>query len=429
MKYKNIVWLFFIIVIVMTTIFFTGCKKNEEPAVTVGKTETESDLGDESISPVINEIVTDLIEPETKPDPLTEPVPITEVLEETAVTETQKTELPVKPAETEIPDVKAVRLTSNYINTLTGLSASKADYYKRPVAIMINNIKKSCPQIGISQADVIYECLVEGGMTRLLMFMINYENASEIGSVRSSREYYLDFAANHNAIFIHAGGSNTAYEEIRDRKINNLDGVNMYIPDMFYRDEWRKVNMGYEHSLMTTGPKITAGIKYKKYSTEIKDTFIPSFNFVDYNGGKNEMTGGNEARHVIITYNNSHFPQYIYISKTGTYKRYQFNGIAHMDGANDTQLEFTNVLILNLQHYYTGNSYGHVNVDSVGTGKGYYVSGGKYIQITWTKKSKDTPMILTNTDGSLLMMNCGKTFVNIVNDSAWSSLNLNYKKS
>lgn len=425
MKYKNIIWLFFVIVIIMTTAFFTGCKKNEEPSVTVGKTETESDSDEESASPVTNENITEL----TEPDPLIEPIPITEPLIETAVTETQKTVLPVKPAETEIPEVKADRLTSNYINTLTGLPATKAEYYKRPVAIMINNIKISCPQIGISQADVIYECLVEGGMTRLMMLMINYENATEIGSVRSSREYYLDFAANHNAIYVHAGGSNTAYIEIRDRKINNLDGVNMYLPDMFYRDEWRKVNMGYEHSLMTTGPKITAAIKFKKYNTEIKDTFNPSFNFVDYNGGKNEMTGGNEARHVIITYNNSHFPQYIYNSKTNTYKRYQFNGIAHIDGANNTQLEFTNVLILNLPHYYIGDSYGHVDVDSVGSGKGYYVSGGKYIQITWTKKSKDTPMILTNTDGSLLMMNCGKTFVNIVNDSTWNSLNLNYKRS
>lgn len=423
MKFKNIVWLFFMIIILMTTVFFTGCKKNEEPPVTVGKTETESDSDEESSSPVINENLTELNETETEPDPITEP------LKETAVTETQKTELPVKPAETEIPNVKADRLTSNFINTLTGLPASKAEYYKRPVAIMINNIKISCPQIGISQADVIYECLVEGGMTRLMMLMINYEDATEIGSIRSSREYYIDFASNHNAIYIHAGGSNKAYEEIRDRKINNLDGVNMYIPDMFYRDEWRKVNMGFEHSLMTTGPKITAGIKFKKYNTEIKDTFIPSFNFVDYNSGKNEMTGGNAAKHVIITYNNAHFPQYIYNSKSNTYKRYQFNGITHIDGANDTQLEFTNVLILNLPHYYTGDSYGHVDVDSVGSGKGYYVSGGKYIQITWTKKSKDTPMVLTNTDGSLLEMNCGKTFVNIVNDSVWNTLNLNYKRS
>jgi hypothetical protein len=87
------------------------------------------------------------------------------------------------------------------------------------------------------------------------------------------------------------------------------------------------------------------------------------------------------------------------------------------------------VLILNLPHLYTGDSYGHVDVDTVGSGNGYYIYGGKYIQIVWTKKSKDTPMLLTVADGSELKMNCGKTFVNIVSDTVWSTLTLNYKKS
>lgn len=429
MKHKKTVCFFLLFTVAMTIVLFYGCQKEQDLPVSDKTAETQNVITAEVTDEATQDEVSVITEPETETESETAPEPITELPEETVKEETKETAPPAKPAETIVPEVKADRLTSDFINTLTGFAATKTEYYKRPAAIMINNIKISCPQIGISQADVIYECLVEGGMTRLMMLMLNYENASEIGSVRSSREYYLDFAANHDAIYIHAGGSNTAYAEIRDRKINNLDGVNMYVPDMFYRDEWRKINMGYEHSLMTTGPRIAASVEYKKYKTEIKETFVPSFNFVSYKGGKNEMTGGSEARHVIITYNNAHFPQYIYNSKTNTYKRYQFNGIAHIDGANDKQLEFTNVLILNLPHYYTGDSYGHVNVDSVGSGKGYYVSGGKYISVNWSKKSKDTPMVLTNTDGSLLYMNCGKTFVNIVNESVWHSLTMNYKRA
>lgn len=58
-----------------------------------------------------------------------------------------------------------------------------------------------------------------------------------------------------------------------------------------------------------------------------------------------------------------------------------------------------------------------MDVDSVGSGDGYYVSGGKYIPIKWSKASEDTPMVLTNTDGSQLLLNCGKTAVNIVSAS------------
>ncbi|MDD4772773.1 MAG: DUF3048 domain-containing protein [Eubacteriales bacterium] len=439
MKYARLMLFLSLIVVIIAVFILTGCKKENLPSA-AELTGTEAEIISEKNNNKDNDEETQTAEPVTEEvtEPAIEAEPLTEPPEETSAGETQKNEPADKDTDNIVKDmnkpaepengVKAERLTSGFINMLTGLPATKSEYYKRPAAIMINNIKISCPQIGISQADVIYECLVEGGTTRLLMFMLNYENASEIGSVRSSREYYLDFAANHDAVYVHAGGSNTAYVEIRDRRVDNLDGVNMYLPDAFYRDEWRKVNMGYEHSLMITGPRIAASVKYKKYRTDIKDTYNSPFNFVDYNGKKSEMTGGGEARHVIITYNNAHFPQYIYNSKTDTYKRYQFNGVPHIDGANDEQLEFTNVLILNLPHSYTGDAYGHVNVDTVGSGDGYYVSGGKYIPIVWTKKSKDIAMMLTNIDGSPLLMNCGKTFVNIVNQSAWNGLTLNYKR-
>ena len=114
---------------------------------------------------------------------------------------------------------------------------------------MINNIEVATPQEGVSYADIMYECVVEGWQTRLMMVVSEYESLPVVGSVRSSREYYLDFAANHDAIYIHAGGSQQAYAEIKQRKVDNLDGVNMYIPNMFYRDSWRQQNMGYEHSL------------------------------------------------------------------------------------------------------------------------------------------------------------------------------------
>ena len=86
-----------------------------------------------------------------------------------------------------------------FVNPLTGLAAEKDLSATRPAAIMINNIKVSCPQIGVSQADVMYECLVEGGYTRLMMLAADYESLPEVGSVRSARDYYLDLAADYEA--------------------------------------------------------------------------------------------------------------------------------------------------------------------------------------------------------------------------------------
>ena len=122
----------------------------------------------------------------------------------------------------ELPD----EIILPYKNPLTGMPCSVDYSNSRPMAIMINNIKKATPQAGISNAEIIYECSVEGGITRLMALVCDYANLPEIGSVRSSREYYLDIAQSHDAIYTHCGGSEKAYSEINVRKIDNIDGVN-----------------------------------------------------------------------------------------------------------------------------------------------------------------------------------------------------------
>lgn len=86
---------------------------------------------------------------------------------------------------------------------------------RRPVAIMLNNLKEALPQLGQSQADVIYEVPAEGGITRMLAVYQSLDGVGKIGSIRSARPYYLELALGHDAIYIHAGGSEDAYAKIR----------------------------------------------------------------------------------------------------------------------------------------------------------------------------------------------------------------------
>lgn len=409
----------------------TSVQTEPEDKGTVSDTEaaTEETAEDTADAPVT------LSDEETEEE-LTEPEGV-DVEPSESESETSESDSEETPKETDADgeeiDVSKIppaeRQTGKYTSMLTGLPTTKELYTQRPAAVMINNIKKSLPQWGLSNADIIYECTVEGGLTRLMAVFGDYASVGTIGSVRSSREYYLDFAANHNAIYVHAGGSEEAYIQIGKRVINNIDGVNMYVPDCFYRDEERKTTMGYEHSLMTDGTRIANAIKFKKYNTEVYSYFQSSFRFVDYYANEtNPMTGGETAKHVIIHYNTSHFPQYIYNSLTNTYKRYQYNGIAHIDAATGETLEFTNILILSLPHTSRNDEKNHIDVDTVGSGDGWYVSGGKAIKIKWEKKNLDIPMVLYNADGTLLKMNCGKTFVNIVPTYSFSKIEINHTK-
>ncbi|MCI8388655.1 MAG: DUF3048 domain-containing protein [Clostridiales bacterium] len=302
-----------------------------------------------------------------------------------------------------------------FINPLTGLEADEDYSDRRPAAIMINNIKVATPQEGISYADVMYECLVEGWQTRLMMVTMDYENLPVVGSVRSSREYYLDFAANHDAIYIHAGGSNQAYVEMSTRKVDHLDGVNNPVPNMFYRDSWRQKNMGFEHSLMTDGKRIADAIATRKLRTDIVDDFDSPLDFVPYDTTR-ELDGG-DATYLMVKYSGAHHPHFEYDEKENVYYRWQFLGDKHIDNTAKKQLSFTNIIVLYMQSVQTSDEYKHMDITTTGTGDGYYLYGGKYEKITWSKKDEDTPVKLYGADGEELLINRGKTFFQICTTS------------
>ena len=121
----------------------------------------------------------------------------------------------------------------------------------RPVAVMLNNLKKAQPQLGnVSMADIIYEVPAEGGITRMLAVYQTLDGVGTLGSIRSARPYYIELALGHDALYVHAGGSPEAYQDLKSWKVNNIDGVNGSASQsaVFWRDPERKKNKGYEHT-------------------------------------------------------------------------------------------------------------------------------------------------------------------------------------
>ncbi len=317
-----------------------------------------------------------------------------------------------------------------YINPYTGLESKKDLSSVRPVAIMINNIEQAMPQVGISKADILYECLAEGGITRLLMVTRDYESLETVGSVRSSREYYIDLAKNHDAIYVHAGGSEEAYSQIYSRSIEHLDGVRAdqrtgknVSGTVFYRDKERLKTMAYEHTLVTTGKRIAEGIAVMGYRTAEDPNFSEPIIPVDW--GWSVELSGNSATHIKVPYRSNRISEYEYDAKSGRYMRYQFTHKEHIDGATGKQLGFENVIILKMPHQSTGDYAGHIVVNTVGSGDGWFATGGKVIPVKWSKASQDSEMKLTDTEGYSIIVNHGKTVINIVDNTVFSSLSFN----
>lgn len=315
-----------------------------------------------------------------------------------------------------------------YVNPLTGLSTEKDLTGNRPVAIMINNIREAMPQIGISSADIIYECTAEGGVTRLMMVVQDYTSLGVIGSVRSAREYFLDFAQNHDAIYVHAGGSTVpwadAYAEIKNRGINNLDGVNMYLPNTFYRDQDRLLTMSAEHCLMTSGQGIVWGISQMAYRTEISDQLEK---YLKFGSCSTELQYGISASHVHIPVTSYQTVDYVYDAATSKYLRYQFNGEKHIDGATNEQLAFDNLLVVFCDMYrFENDDYNRMHVETLGEGSGYYIADGKCINITWKKASHEAPIEYYDEAGNVLTLKAGKTMINVCDSNSKSYISMNY---
>ena len=171
-------------------------------------------------------------------------------------------EEPVEPAEPE-PYVPAGT------NPLTGMPMEPVYEQNRPVAVMLNNLKAAQPQLGVSQADIIYEVPAEGGITRMLGVFQTLEGVGDLGSIRSARPYYLELALGHDALFVHAGGSPEAYRDISAWDVDNMDGVNGGSDaKIFWRDAYRRKHAGYEHSLLTSGENILAYLDQDHFRTE-----------------------------------------------------------------------------------------------------------------------------------------------------------------
>ena len=289
------------------------------------------------------------------------------------------------------------------VNPITGIRDMDIDNDgKRPIAIMINNIKKATPQVGITECDMFYEIEAEGGITRIMGLFADVSEVPTIGAIRSAREYFVDVAIGYNAIFSHYGTSTNAKKRISQYSVDNLDG--MYLPDTYWRDPVRKETMGLEHSALTSGEKLEEIIAKKKYNMT-NDKSYKFFDFYDVNNFTAD--GTSSANKISVKFSRSVTAEFEYDQTEKLYSKSQF-GAPHVDDKGK-QIKVTNVIVI-----YTSISVyddeGHLKVD-LSSGKGYYCSGGKMKEIKWTKGDVSNPIKYYNTDGTELTVNAGKTYV------------------
>lgn len=282
---------------------------------------------------------------------------------------------------------------------------------ERPIAVMLDNNKNAWPHAAINKAYMVYEIIVEGGESRL-MALFKGQTFDKVGPIRSSRHYFLDYALENDAIYVHFGWSPQAQELIGKLGVNNINGL---YDDAFWRDN--PMNLAYEHTAYTSMDKIMKVAKNKGYRlTSEKDLLL--------NYSADEVSIENEesslkADNVSIRYSNVVTTSYKYNPTDKLYYR-SVNGSVQKDYVTKKQYTTKNIIISYVDNGNISNdNKGRQELNNIGTGKGYYITDGYSIPITWTKTSRNEQTVYKKLNGEEITVNDGNTFIQIApKDSA-----------
>lgn len=320
------------------------------------------------------------------------------------------------PAEPELEIVQEVEeKVEAWYNPLTGEEVSEEEAIRRPYSFMVNNCEAAWPQVGIDQADLVYEWPYEGSATRLMAVYSDPTVTETIGALRSARHDFVEMSMPLHTIFVHWGGSKPGYQALKDNKINKVDGMSG--DACFFRDQDR-LNEGraLEHTAMVDTKKLVERAIEKGYKqeTEIEPAFC--FNHEDEAVSFEDQL----AYDVTIQISGETKCNLKYQEDIEKYHKFEY-GQQQRDGKTDTPVELDNVFILygRITSYDGEHVWRDLKLEEGGTG--YYMTKGTKTPITWKKETKKDRFVYLNEIGEEVLVNPGKTWVIIAEKGAETS--------
>ena len=295
---------------------------------------------------------------------------------------------------------------------------------RRPLAVMIENHKEARPQSGLSSADIVYEVVAEGGITRFMaLFYCNLSDV-QVGPVRSARTYYLDWLGEYDGLYAHVGGANTpgpadALSQVIRYEVKDLNQFSIGFP-VFWRDYQRLDHpVATEHTMYSTTQKLwevgakrgwtatdSAGLKWDK-------NFVPW----KFNDSTSEVQAGQVTKITVPFWESQkdYQVEWNYQSDCNCYKRK--NGADHLDLNNKKQLEAKNIVIQfqresNANDGYPGNV--HLLYGTTGSGKALIFLNGKVVEGKWIKSSRTARSKFVDEGGKEVEFNKGAIWIQTV---------------
>lgn len=312
----------------------------------------------------------------------------------------QRTESNVKenkspPTTVEQENKKETKETS-WTFPLTGMPTNEKTM-QRAVAVMINNYPAARPQSGLHKADIVYEVLAEGDITRLLA-IYQSEQPEIIGPVRSARDYFIQLSNGFHALYVCHGWSPEAQTLLKSGAADYVNGL-FYDGTLFWRDRTRKA----PHNSYISFENIKKGAEKNGYAFEEEVRSLPFFT--------NDLTNAVKATNIDVVYSKRSYAHVHYAYDGTKYVRWS-GGKPTVDRETNTPIAVENVFVIEATHQII-DDYGRRDIDFTSGGKGYLFQEGTMQEVEW--KNIDG-RLLPYKDGVPLGFTRGKTWIQVVPD-------------
>ncbi len=300
----------------------------------------------------------------------------------------------------------------------------------RPLGVMIENNKDARPQSGLSFADIVYEAVAEGGITRFLA-VYNCQDAGEIGPIRSARTYFMDFLSEYGdyPLYTHVGGANQpgpadALSQLTDygwTGYNDLNQFSIGFP-VFWRDSDRLGRpVATEHTMYSETAKLWDYAKTSRGLTDVdKNGNSWDKGFVSYSFKDDVSPSKRQASQTIHLEfwgtDPNYYVDWTYDPITNLYNRN--NGKeSYIDRDTNKQLTSKNIVVLFMQQSYANDGYidnEHLLYKTKGIGRALIFMDGKEIKGTWRKDGRTSKTLLFDNSGKPVEFNRGKIWFEIL---------------
>lgn len=309
---------------------------------------------------------------------------------------------PTQPPPTEPPPPPKVA------SALTGLPIDPEAALRRPIAVMVDDHVAARPQSGFNAASIVWQAPAEGGVPRYMMIFQDQIPAG-VGPIRSAREYYIEWAAEWNAMYVHHGGSPQALGTLSRKGhgqwVWNADGFRWEGKYL-----WRTKERRAPHNLYTDGEHLR---QLAERLGAADGPLEPAWQFGPERAASKRPIGATVT--VVYPYETI---TYRYDAATNRYVRYiNKSKSPQVDGADGAIVAPTNVVILRM-HFGPLND-GHpekyrLEATNVGSGEALIATNGVTVKGTWRKASESAPTLLFGPDGKPITLAAGQTFVQVV---------------